>query len=256
MAKVLRIFYRRSLFWILFYFAILCAAVNAAVFMFLDLANQALAELAILEVETPRFGELMDEIKAFLDLVDHFYIPATAGAFLLIALLLWLSEMASLSRVIKKHGTDAPPEPRRPQKPVSEAAEAKARQRTEQRIFTHMVSVLQREGRLLDFLSEDLEAYEDEDIGAAVRSIHENCAKSMEKYLSMTPVLEDEEESEITIEAGFDPNAVKLTGNVTGDPPFKGIVRHRGWKAEKLALPDLSADRDPAILAPAEVDVI
>jgi hypothetical protein len=119
-----------------------------------------------------------------------------------------------------------------------------------------MLSVLQREGRLIDFFAENLDEYEDDQIGAAVRTIHENSKKGMEKYLKTEAVVAEPEEAEIEIPPDFDPNAIKLTGNVAGDPPFKGVVRHRGWKAKKLDLPTLSAVRDPLIIAPAEVEIV
>lgn len=123
------------------------------------------------------------------------------------------------------------------------------------RLFLHLLSMLQKEGRFLDFLSENLENYEDDQIGAAVRSIHENCKKVTEKYISLKPVLEASEGETITIEKGFDSASIKLVGNITGEPPFTGIIRHKGWKAEKLELPVLSKNQDKSMIAPAEVEI-
>lgn len=126
----------------------------------------------------------------------------------------------------------------------------------EKRRFLHFLSVLQREGRLLDFFNEDLSVYEDEQIGAAVRGIHENCKKTMKKYIDPVPVTDMEEGSEIVIKEGFDPETFRLVGNVTGNPPFKGVVRHRGWKASRQNMPELSKIKDSSIMAPAEVEII
>jgi len=115
--------------------------------------------------------------------------------------------------------------------------------------------VLQRQGRLVDFLSEDLDVYEDEQIGAAVRGIHENCKKVISKSLTLEAVISGSEGEEVTVDEGFDPGAIKLTGNVTGQPPFKGILRHKGWRTKKLELPVLSDAQDAAIIAPAEVEI-
>lgn len=125
----------------------------------------------------------------------------------------------------------------------------------EKRRFLHFLSVLQREGRLLDFFNEDLSLYEDEQIGAAVRGIQENCKKAMKKYLDPVPVTEMEEGSEIVVEDGFDPDVFKLVGNVTGNPPFKGIVRHRGWKASKQNMPELAKVKDAGVMAPVEIEI-
>ena len=105
------------------------------------------------------------------------------------------------------------------------------------------------------FLQEDLSLYEDSQIGAAVRSIHENCKKTMARYLSPEPVMQQAEGDTVEIAAGFDQNAVKLVGNVVGQPPFKGIVRHRGWQLRSASLPKLSEAGNPDIIAPAEVEI-
>lgn len=144
----------------------------------------------------------------------------------------------------------------KPSKPLK--GEKKAPERDleeEKRRFLHFLSVLQREGRLLDFFNEDLSVYEDEQIGAAVRGIHESCKKTMKKYLDPVPVTDKEEGADIVVEDGFDPDVFKLVGNVTGNPPFKGIVRHRGWKASKQNMPELSKVKDASIMAPVEIEI-
>ncbi len=119
-----------------------------------------------------------------------------------------------------------------------------------------MLAILQREGRLIDFLQEDLSAYEDAQIGAAVRSIHQNCKKNLEAHMELKPIIDEEEGSRVTVPQNFDPNAIRLTGNVTGAPPFNGALRHRGWRAEKVSLPITpKKDKDHWIIAPAEVEI-
>lgn len=135
------------------------------------------------------------------------------------------------------------------------AEERKSRNIRQQRLFLHLLSVLQRQGRLVDFLFEDLGAYEDAQIGAAVRGIHENCRKVVTKSLTLSAVIDAAEGEEVSVEEGFDPAAVKLTGNVTGEPPFKGILRHRGWRTDNVEMPVLSDAQDAGVIAPAEVEI-
>ena len=97
--------------------------------------------------------------------------------------------------------------------------------------------------------------YEDAQIGAAVRNIQETCQKSLNDYLDLKAVIDQEEGEAVTIQAGFDANAIKLTGNVTGEPPFKGILQHRGWQISNFSLPALSGTQNPNIIAPAEVEI-
>jgi hypothetical protein len=108
----------------------------------------------------------------------------------------------------------------------------------------------------MDFLGEDLSAYDDAQIGMAVRSIQENCKSVIEKQIRPKAVMDAQEESEVTVEAGFDPNAIKLVGKVTGEPPFTGILRHKGWRAAEMELPTLSDKDDPLVIAPAEVEIL
>ncbi len=116
-----------------------------------------------------------------------------------------------------------------------------------------LLALLQEEGRWIDFLQEDIDDYEDEQVGAAVRDIHNKSKKVLEQYFEVVPVLPGEEESETTVEEGFDPAEIKLVGKVTGKPPFQGILKHHGWRVKKINLPQ--EKRDFSILTPAEVEL-
>ncbi|MBI9086765.1 MAG: DUF2760 domain-containing protein [Desulfobacterales bacterium] len=125
----------------------------------------------------------------------------------------------------------------------------------ERRFYVHLLTLMQREGRLIDFLFENLETYEDAQIGAAARSVHSGCRKILDRYLTVAPLLSEAEESPITIPPGFDPRSMTLTGNVTGEPPFSGQVRHRGWQVKRFNLPTLTETEDAAVLTPAEIEI-
>lgn len=125
----------------------------------------------------------------------------------------------------------------------------------ERRMFLHLFAMLQRDGRLMDFLAEDLNQYEDAQIGSAVRAVHAGCLQVVKEYLDPRPVLDEDEGGNVVIDADFDPGAVKLTGKVVGQPPFKGILRHKGWQVGKLKLPILSGSQNAKIIVPAEVEL-
>src|SRR5664280_3449938 len=93
-----------------------------------------------------------------------------------------------------------------------------------------MLALLQRDGRLIDFLSEDVSPYPDGQLGAAVRSIHASCRQVLDRYMKLEPVLSSEEDQPVTVPVGFDPAAIKLVGNVAGERPLRGLLRHRGWR--------------------------
>jgi hypothetical protein len=118
-----------------------------------------------------------------------------------------------------------------------------------------MLALLQRDGRLVDFLEEDVSSYPDGQLGAAVRSIHSSCRQVLERYIKLEPVLSAEEDHPVTLPAGFDPAAIKLIGSVKGQPPIRGLLRHRGWRVSQVTLPSLARGSGRAIVAPAEVEV-
>lgn len=140
------------------------------------------------------------------------------------------------------------------EEPVERAPEAPAQPSPTPAI--QVLSLFQRKGRLIDFLQEDLQHYDDAQIGAAVRNVHEGCKAVLAEYVQIEPIFEEPEGSEVTVQSGFDAREIRLTGNVTGDPPFRGALRHRGWRVKDVDLPALmqASDQD-RVLAAAEVEV-
>ena len=126
---------------------------------------------------------------------------------------------------------------------------------SDRRLFLHLFSLMQREGRLMDFLNEDLDGYDDAQIGSAVRSIHAGCRQLVQEYLNPEPVMDRHEGAVVEVPVNFDPGIIKLTGNVVGEPPFSGILRHKGWQVGKMKLPTLSGSQNAEIIAPAEVEI-
>jgi hypothetical protein len=116
-----------------------------------------------------------------------------------------------------------------------------------------VLSLLQREGRLIDFCEEDLAGFSDAQVGAAARTVHDGCRKALREALALAPVRAEPEGTPVTVPPGFDPQAVRLTGNVTGNPPFSGVLRHHGWKATQVRMP--AASGDASVIAPAEVEL-
>jgi hypothetical protein len=118
-----------------------------------------------------------------------------------------------------------------------------------------MLALLQRDGRLIDFLAESISSYPDEQLGAAVRSIHETCRQALDRYVKLEPILNSEEDQPVTVQAGFDLAAIKLIGNVVGVPPVRGVLRHKGWRVKEVNLPPLPQGSGRMVVAPAEVEL-
>lgn len=143
---------------------------------------------------------------------------------------------------------DAPPSP-------AVAAPAPPRGPGPEEGALELLALLQLEGRFVDFVQQEVAAFSDADIGAAARVVHDGCRRALGAHLVVEPVRTEAEGSRVTLEAGFDADAVKLTGNVGGHAPFSGTLRHRGWRAAEVNLPELVGTHDRRVLAPAEVEL-
>lgn len=145
-----------------------------------------------------------------------------------------------------------PPEPEAEKKP--EPAKPVLREATPDAAL-QLLSLLQREGRFVDFLEEDVASFSDAQVGAAARVVHEGCRKALREHVPVAPVRSEDEGSKITLEKGYDAKSIRLTGNVTGEPPFRGTLAHRGWRATEVKLPKMAEGHDPRVLVPAEVEL-
>lgn len=118
-----------------------------------------------------------------------------------------------------------------------------------------LLALMQREGRLVDFLQQDVTTFSDADVAAAARVVHEGCRKALRAHVTVEVVRAEDEGARVTLAEGFDADAVKLVGDVKGAPPYAGVLRHRGWRAAKIELPKLVGKHDVHVLAPAEVEL-
>ncbi len=118
-----------------------------------------------------------------------------------------------------------------------------------------LLGLLQQEARFVDFIEEDIQSFSDADIGAAARIVHEGCHKVLHNHFEMAPVHKQRENTRVTIQAGFDPSSIRLSGNIVGKPPFKGTLIHRGWKITDTRLPKLSKNHNVSVVASAEVEL-
>jgi hypothetical protein len=199
---------------------------------------------------------------------EHYLAPAVIGLGLIFTLLLWLMLNVQGRRLLARADMEASPaapagfgdgveESTLAGRPREVLPEVLPSPQASIQTAVQMLAILQREGRLIDFLKEDLHPYSDDQIGAAVRSIHQGCQAALFEHVDLKPIFEEVEGTEVTVPFDFDPQAVRLTGNVSGDPPFKGTLRHHGWKVLRLDLPRVTASsRNDWILSPAEVEIL
>jgi hypothetical protein len=108
---------------------------------------------------------------------------------------------------------------------------------------------------LLDFLLEDIQGATNEQLGAGVRELHRESQAVLKEHLTLEPVLPQSEGDTVEAPPGFDPSAIRLTGNVTGQPPFRGVLKHHGWRVKDFTLAAPPEGQDEFVVAPAEVEL-
>lgn len=116
-----------------------------------------------------------------------------------------------------------------------------------------LLSLLQREGRFVDFVEQEVTAFSDADVGAAARVVHEGCRRALHAHARIASVRTEAEGAALTLERPS--SDVKLVGNVAGAAPYRGVLRHRGWRVDALKLPTLIGEHDPKLVAPAELEL-
>jgi hypothetical protein len=157
-----------------------------------------------------------------------------------------LSDPAFAAAVDRVRGGEPPPPLAPPAPALREAPPDAALQ---------LLGLLQRDGRLIDFLQEEVGGFSDAQVGAAARVVHEGCRKTLREHVTIVPVRGEDEGTRVTLPPGFDAGAVRVVGNVAGEPPFSGTLTHRGWRAEAVRLPKVAAGHDVRVLAAAEVEL-
>ena len=129
-----------------------------------------------------------------------------------------------------------------------------------------VLAVLQRDGRLVDFLEEDIDGYSDAQIGAAVRDIHRGCRKSLHDYLTIEPIIDAAEEAAgdgpSRFRPGRDPagRQRQRLAPVPGRPqaswlagPSRSISRSCRWRATTRRCSRRPRSRSPDAADPAAV---
>jgi len=137
----------------------------------------------------------------------------------------------------------APPTPKKPKAPARSEA-------------ITLLAALQREARFVDIVKEPLGDYSDAQIGAAARDVLRDCGKVLDRLFSIAPLVEEEEGAPLETPSDFDAGCYRVTGAVSGDPPYRGVVAHHGWKAQTCDLPEWSGGEQAArVVAPVEIEV-
>ena len=170
------------------------------------------------------------------------------------------SEPALDTSEVGRGGRKPPPEPARTTAeseppPPREAAPKLDASKLRQEGALLFLSVLQQDGRLIDFLRQDVTSFDDAEVGAAARVVHEGCRKAVDAHVTLAAVRSEAEGATVTVGQDETAALVKLTGNVRGSAPFEGKLLHKGWRATKVTLPTPTKGHEMTVLCPAEVEL-
>jgi hypothetical protein len=140
--------------------------------------------------------------------------------------------------------------------PARSAPPAPAAVRADAEIASFL-GMLQEKGRLVDFLMDNINPYNDARVGAAARVVHAGCKRVLQEHFSIHPLRTEDEGSTVQVPAGYAADEYRLVGKIAGQAPFSGVLVHRGWKTDMVKLPQLlpSAPGQLPTIAPAEVEL-
>jgi hypothetical protein len=213
--------------------------------------------MAVAAIQPEAQKELMPHLIELQRLHDmaSLYVPAV----LFLSGLAVILVLSVLLRMLVNEGAVIPEErPKRTEVEISAKQEKPAKTLDRNLIDVgacQILSILQNKARLIDFFQEDITGYPDAQIGAAVRQIHQDCRNAMREYFTLAPVMSEKEGEPVTVSERFDPSEIRLTGYITGQPPFEGILQHSGWKVTRMNLPDQPKGQEHTVIAPAEVEM-
>jgi Domain of unknown function (DUF2760) len=181
-------------------------------------------------------------------------VPVAAIGLVLALLVVALSFLGS-----KRSAVSEPPPAQAavsPPPPVTVQSPAPAMNQAEAEVVAFF-ALLQEKGRLVDFLMEELASYDDAQVGAAARVVHQGCRQVLQEHFKIAAVSGAEEGSQVTVPAGYFADEYRFVGKLSGEPPFAGKLIHKGWKTESVKLPRIvqTDDKRLPVIAPAEVEV-
>jgi len=159
-----------------------------------------------------------------------------------------LGSAEKAARWRRADGAGVPPAAAAPAAPAAATSDALSAD------AVYTLVLLQREGRLIDFLQEDISQCSDAQVGAAARQVHANCRLVLARNFGIAPVYGEREGARVRVGPDSDPRQVRVVGDAGREPPFEGTLRHHGWRVTKVEFPARHAKLDASIICPAEVE--
>lgn len=120
------------------------------------------------------------------------------------------------------------------------------------------LSLLQKKGRFLDFLMDEVAKRPDQQVGAVARVVHQGCSDVLKDFFEIKPVLEEAEGTQVEWNAEQTSKEIKVLGESLEST--SGKLMHKGWLTQKVELPEVVDSQayrvgNKRIIVPAEVQV-
>lgn len=189
---------------------------------------------------------------------EQFLAPMQIAAIATPTLLLIL-QMLNLGKKEPEPTVEVVKETKKEEEPPASATTITAEQSSEAAVV-QFVARLQEKGRFLDFIMDDIAAYDNESVGAAARIVHQGCCEVIHDSFTIETIFGGEELEELTLADNYDSHLFRLVGNVPESAPYEGHVLHRGWKTTRVNLSHVVKSEEQidiarSILAPADVEI-
>ncbi|MCM2374142.1 DUF2760 domain-containing protein [Aporhodopirellula aestuarii] len=117
-----------------------------------------------------------------------------------------------------------------------------------------LLATLQRDARLIDLIHEDLDQYQDAQVGAAARPCLKQCRQSLDRILKIEKLVDAKENETVTVPAGATAARYRWIGESSANGEATAKLVHPGWRAASVELPQWSGNEEDAqVIAPAQV---
>lgn len=117
-----------------------------------------------------------------------------------------------------------------------------------------LLATLQRDARLIDLIYENLDQYQDAQVGAAARPCLKQCRQSLDRILKIEKLVAAAENDTITVPADAAVSRFRWIGESSSSKTSTAKLVHPGWQAASIQLPQWSGQAEDAeIIAPAQV---
>ena len=120
----------------------------------------------------------------------------------------------------------------------------------------YFLSLLQQRGRFIDFVMGDITKYQDAQVGAAARIVHQGLSGVLKDFFKIEPIHNGNEGEAVKLDDDYNARQYRIIGDID-KKPYKGKLLHKGWQTSTIKLPKQidQNKRDHSVIAPCEVEL-